>query len=334
LLAVLLTGWLYASYQNSDKKLLHLTGSTMGTTYMVKLVPTVLDHEPKLLQAEIDQLLSIINKKMSTYDKTSELSRFNQKKTTDWVEVSKDLAQVVQEALNISQLSSGAFDITIGPMVNLWGFGPQNKSRTIPSTETIKNELDRVGHEHLHVRTSPPAIKKDRDDIYVDLSAIAKGYAIDEISNFLESRGISNYMVEIGGELRAQGKNINGVPWRIAIEKPDPYQRAIEIVIQVMDKGVATSGDYRNFFEKDGIRYSHVIDPNTGNPVRHKLVSVTVIHDSAMIADALATALLVMGVQKGYEFAIEKELAVFFITIEESSFKEKSSPAFARFMLK
>jgi thiamine biosynthesis lipoprotein len=240
---------------------------------------------------------------------------------------------VVKAALRISRLTQGAFDVTIGPVVNLWGFGPQTAEEALPSDKAVKDALAKVGYERVHVRDTPPALRKERSDINIDLSAIAKGYGVDKIAQYLEAQGIGHYLVEIGGELRGKGLNPNGVPWRIAIEKPDPGQRVIERIIQISDRGVATSGDYRNFFEIAGQRYSHTMDPRTGRPVRHDLASVTVVSDTCMEADALATALLVMGPEQGFRFAQSQGIEAFFIVIGSEGFTERSTAGFERYVV-
>jgi thiamine biosynthesis lipoprotein len=333
LIAFFIAGWWYSS-RHGESELIEFSGPTMGTTYTVKVFRAPDDIEPTALQTEIDGILAEINRQMSTYDPESELSRFNRNHTTDWVPVSPELHAVIQEALRISHLTDGAFDITVGPLVNLWGFGPETRSGSIPSEETIREALARVGYEQIHIRDSPPALRKDRPDIYLDLSAIAKGYAVDQVAAHLEAGDIRDYMVEIGGELRIKGHNAKGIPWQIAIEEPDPAKRAVQRIIEITDEGIATSGDYRNFFEHEGQRYSHEIDPLTGWPVRHKLASVTVVNKSCMRADAFATALIVMGPEKGFDLAEQEHLAVFFIIISNDDFQEKMTSEFKQYLVK
>ncbi len=300
----------------------------MGTTYHVKVVDAPDEIVAEALQIDIDDVLSEINRQMSTYDPDSELSRFNRSNSTDWVPASPGLAEVVDAALRISQLTDGAFDVTVGPLVNLWGFGPESQINGVPADQAVAEARARVGYQRIQVRTSPPAIRKDRADVYLDLSAIAKGYGVDQIAEYLEALEITNYLVEIGGELRGRGHNARGVDWTVAIEKPTPGERAVEQVIHIDSDAVATSGDYRNFFTTDGLRYSHEIDPRTGSPVSHKLASVTVVTDTCMLADAWATALLVLGPKEGFEFAERQPLAAMFITAANSSFQEAKTSRF------
>jgi thiamine biosynthesis lipoprotein len=329
-----LTGLLSACQSGSqDRALTTLQGATMGTTYTVKMVELPFGLEPDSIRAEIDVILEKINRQMSTYLQDSELSEFNRRRVTDWIDVSQQLVDVLHQAQQISVLTEGAFDVTVGPLVNLWGFGPAPGDDQPPSDQAIRQAMDRVGYARLQVRSSPPAIKKHRADLYVDLSAIAKGYAADVIAENLLARGVDHYMVEIGGEVRARGRNARGTLWRIAIEKPSSGSRSVHTVIELNDLGMATSGDYRNYFETEGRRYSHTIDPRSGRPVTHKLASVTVAHPSTMQADALATALMVLGADAGYRFAEEHELAAFFIVKGEDGFYDKASTAFRQYFV-
>lgn len=326
--------WLLSAcgWGGTDEGLLQFSGPTMGTTYSVKVVHAPEHIATDQLKREIDQILERVDQKMSTYDPNSELSRFNQSETTDWITVSEELLLVIEKALQISRLTEGAFDITVGPVVNLWGFGPEMRADELPLDKDIAKILARVGYGRIHVRETPPAIRKDQADIYLDLSAIAKGYAVDQVAEYLESVGISNYMVEVGGEMRLRGRNAKGEAWAIGIEKPSPGQRTVQRIIQISDAGIATSGDYRNFFEKEGRRYSHTLDPRTGRPVAHTLASVTVIDDSAMHADALATALLVLGPEAGYQLAAREKLAALFIAISPNGFIEKTTTEFDHYL--
>ena len=305
----------------------------MGTTYTVKVRPVPTSIELDELHANIEHILAEVNSTMSTYDPGSELSRLNRNPSTDWVDISDGLLVVLQAALVTSELTGGVFDVTVGPLVNLWGFGPDMKEDDVPSDAAIADAMVRTGYRRIHLRDSPPAVKKERSDIYIDLSAIAKGYAVDRVADYLGSLGIANYLVEIGGELRGKGLNPEDKPWSIAIEKPVPGERTVERVIHITDQGMATSGNYRNFFEKDGRRYAHIIDPRTGKPIAHELASVSVVSDSCMNADAMATALLALGPEAGFALAEQQGLAVFFITIETNEFREKYTLAFEPYLV-
>jgi thiamine biosynthesis lipoprotein len=268
---------------------------------------------------------------MSTYIADSEISRFNRYGQNDWFEISDSLAEVIANALRISQISGGAFDITVGPLVNLWGFGPERKPEKIPPDEKIKEVMGFTGYRKLTVRLSPPAVKKTQPEVFCDLAGIAKGYGVDKVAEYLESRGISDYLVEIGGEVRAKGKKETNAWWRLGIAAPDGSS-GIQEAFPLKNKAMATSGDYHNYFEEEGIRYSHTIDPGTGKPITHKLASVTVIHESCMFADAMATAIDVLGPQRGYELALKEKLAVFLIIKGKDRFIEKKTPEFEKFL--
>jgi len=259
------------------------------------------------------------------------LSQFNRSQAAGWIDASRELVEVLKQAQHVSVLTNGAFDVTVGPLVNLWGFGPLPGNDQVPSEQEIREAMNRVGYTGLQVRSSPPGIRKDRPDLYVDLSAIAKGYAVDAVAEHLQALGIDDYMVEIGGEIQAKGRNARDRLWRIAIEKPSTGSRSLHRVIELSNVGIATSGDYRNYFEKEGKRYSHTIDPMTGRPVTHKLASVTVAHPSTMQADALATALMALGPEAGYRFAEQHKLAAFFIVNSDDGFYDKATTAFRQY---
>jgi thiamine biosynthesis lipoprotein len=282
------------------------------------------------LYERISAELASVNERMSTYQADSELSRFNVAETTDWFPVSAELVRLTDTALAVSTLTNGAFDVTVGPLVNLWGFGPEVKADQLPSQAEIDAARARVGWDLLHTRVEPPALRKDRTDLYVDLSAIAKGYGVDRMAAVLEDVGITDYLVEIGGELRGRGRNAEGEPWRIAIERPDAGRRAVLRVVALTDRAMATSGDYRNFFELNGKRYSHTIDPATGRPVDHQLASVTVLAERCAEADAWATALLVLGPARGMTVANERGLIALFVERFGDELRVTESTAFAR----
>ena len=308
-------------------KPINIGGQTMGTTYSVKVVGATVDDVQ--LAALIDERLLRINQLMSTYMPASELSQFNDAPTDVWFDVSPETLAVIALSTEIATLSEGSFDVTVGPLVNLWGFGPQQIPDHVPSAAEIEAIRDRVGFTHLQVR--PGALRKDAA-LYVDLSAIAKGFAVDEIVSLLEARGLVNYLVEVGGEIRARGKNPGGQIWRVAIELPDASQRRPYQVVELADMSMATSGDYRNYFEQGGVRFSHTIDPATGSPIRHNLASVTVLAKSAARADAMATAINVMGADRGLALAEAQGLAVFVILKQADGFEARHSSAFAPYL--
>ena len=309
---------------------IHLYGPTMGTTYNVKYLPQKDAPSREQFQREIDRLLEEVNDQMSTYRKDSELSRFNQSRSSDSFTVSSQTATVVKEAIRLNALTMGALDVTVGPLVNLWGFGPEARPSVVPSDTELAERKAMTGIEHLKVEGN--SLQKDLPNLYVDLSTIAKGWGVDVVADYIQSQGIKNYMVEVGGEIRLKGHNREGVPWRIAIEKPDVNQRAVQEIIEPGNMALATSGDYRNYFEREGIRYSHIIDPRTGRPIHNKVVSVTVLDKSCMTADGLATGLMVLGEEKGMQVAEKENIPVLMIVKTDDGFKEFTSSAYAAYV--
>lgn len=310
---------------------LHMSGRTMGTTYNVKYRPTPNTPTVKDLQIEVDTLLAEINHTMSTYDPESELSRFNRLRTTEWVPASASLRDVLKAALEIGAQSDGAFDITVGPLVNLWGFGPDVHPDRIPLDRDIAAARMRSGLAKITLSESQPAIRKHRPDMFLDLSGIAKGYGVDRVAELMTAHGIEHYMVEIGGEIRVRGLKEQDTPWRIAIEKPLSGERSVHTMLALSDIALATSGNYRNFFEIAGRRYSHTIDPATGWPVDNHLVSVTVLADTSMRADAWATAFQVLGPERGMAIAERINLPVLFVVERNGQFEERVCCAFQRY---
>lgn len=305
-----------------------ITGNTMGTFYEVTIADDLSpDHIPKLT-SRINELLEQINAEMSTYDPQSEISQFNQSQSLDWYPVSPGFAHVVNEAIRISQMTGGAFDPTVGPLVDLWHFGPEIEDRTIPTQAQIDEVKSAVGYHHLEARLDPPSIRKSKPNLRLDLSAIAKGYAVDVVAEEMKTKGIQGCLVNIGGEVVAVGHKDDGTKWRLGIEKPIEGKRDIERVAHLTDIAMATSGDYRNFYEVDGIRYSHTIDPVTGRPATHHLRSVSVLSKTCLEADALATAMMAMGMEKSQNFAADNYLAVGLLARDETQADNYFSPEF------
>jgi thiamine biosynthesis lipoprotein len=307
---------------------IEIQGGTMGTTYSIKLAEIPRGLTTEELKAGIDAHLDKVNDLMSTYRPDSELSRFNASRSIDWFPVDPELVNLVSLAQSISAMSNGAFDITVGPLVNLWGFGPDQHPFRVPDEGLITETRQRVGYEKLAFRLEPPALRKAHPDIYVDLSGIAKGYGVDQVAGFLEELGALSYLVEIGGELKAKGTKAGGQPWRIAIERPQPDARAVYRVVALENAALATSGDYRNYYAQDGRLYSHTIDPSTGRPVEHHLASVTVISEDCATADAMATALLVLGEERGFDLAQSEGIAAFFVTRRDDDYQDRGTSAF------
>jgi thiamine biosynthesis lipoprotein len=313
--------------QQSDDRLM-LSGETMGTTWSVVLRPAAAVNAAELKQ-QLQQQLDHINALMSTYDPDSEVSRFNRLSSTDWFDVSDETFQVIELAQEISAQTSGAFDVSVGPLVAIWGFGATEWDQSPPAADQLKEVLASVGYGYLRLRERPPAISKYVSALRIDLSAIAKGYAVDALAKHLDRLQVGNYLVEIGGEMKMAGYRGDGTPWHVAIEKPLEGVRAVDTVFALTDIALATSGNYRNFYEADGQRYGHTIDPASGRPVRHKLASVTVLDPSCARADALATALMVMGEERGKQFSEEHNIAAYFLVHEKTELFSYRSPAFA-----
>lgn len=327
-LVVLLT--LVSCQRDHEIESKRFVGKTMGTTWSVVLVPqdgVDTDGLPQLLQQRLDH----INHLMSTYDNSSEVSRFNQQQGTDWFSISDETAKVIELSLRISRLTGGAFDVSVGPLVDLWGFGPTERGDKIPDEDQIKQRMASIGYNRLELRCFPPAVKKQVGTLRIDLSAVAKGYAVDKLAEVLKAHGINNYLVEVGGELQVSGTRPDRTPWRIAVEKPLEGRREVETVIPLTETALATSGNYRNFYVVDGQHYAHTIDPVLGRPVRHKLASVTILDPSCARADALATALMVLGEEKGRQLVEEQGIAAYFLIYEQDQLVDYASPAFEAF---
>lgn len=305
-----------------------ISGNTMGTTYSVKVVDPV--NQDKLARA-IDARLKDINNLMSTYIPSSEISRLNQLAVGKDMLISDGNLEMLRLAQMLHQQSDGRFDVTLSPLISLWGFGPDPSRTTVPPEADIQAAIGRLGLDALQI--SDNKVTKLRE-VAVSFSAIAKGYGVDEVAKLVEAAGASNYLVEIGGELRASGKNQQNQLWRIGIEKPDIHERAVFTAIPLDNLAMATSGDYRNYFEVDGVRYSHTLDPTTGYPITHTVASVTVLAETAALADGYATAINVMGAAAGLALANRINLPVFVILKANSEFTTRSSQAFDEYMAK
>ena len=303
-----------------------LTGFTMGTSYHVTVMGEGLDNEH--LQIAIDTRLEALNKVFSTYIDDSELSLLNQAAVGQWLELSPELNVVLEQSLNLAVITGGAFDVTVGPLVNAWGFGPE-KQTVAPTDEQISTLLSQVGYKHLEL--SEGRIYKHKA-VYIDLSSVAKGYAVDQVALLLREQGARNFMVEIGGELYVEGMSPRKTLWRVAIEKPGDGYGEIHKAISLSNKAVATSGDYRNYYEYQGKRYSHTINPVTGKPVEHQLASATVVADDCATADALATALNVLGPEKGLALARKHQWGIYLLVKADEGFEAIHSDAFKTYL--
>ncbi len=303
-----------------------LSGPTMGTGYRISLPQRLTADETETVRASVEAALGRVDALMSTYRSDSELSAFNAAGAKEWLDVAPDTAAVMAEALRTGSLSGGAFDVTVGPLVDLWGFGPGDR-QGVPSDEAIADAAALSGQNALRFLPKR-GIAKDRDGLRVDLSGIAKGHAVDLVAERLEAAGFDSYLIDVGGELKARGRKADGAIWRVGIERPVPGERQVQRVVTLEGGAIATSGDYRNFFERGGRRYSHTIDPRTGRPVEHTLASVSVIADSAMTADSLSTALMVMGPEEGLALAESLELPALFLLRSDGNIVERATRAF------
>jgi thiamine biosynthesis lipoprotein len=305
-------------------------GPTMGTTYSVKLVAPDLTPEAHAeLGRSIESELERVNELMSTYRPDSELSRFNRLDSTEPYPISPETFEVFEVAQAVSERSGGAFDVTVGPLVAAWGFGATDRPPRPPAPEELAALRQKVGYQRLRLHSDEGAISKSHPDTWCDLSAIAKGYAVDRVAEAISSRGHESFLIEVGGELAGRGTKRGGQPWRVGIERPDNVQRVTHEVVELRDRALATSGDYRNYYEVDGRRISHTIDPRQGRPIRHSLASVSVIHESAVWADALATALNVMGAEEGLGWAeLHEVAALFLVRTRSGDFRELATKRF------
>lgn len=315
-----------------EEKVWEIAGPVFGTQYHINVVLTEDESRLENLGDGIEQVLEDVDASMSTWREDSELSRLNRREDqSEWVELSEPLYEVLSVAAEVSSLTDGAFDVTIGPVVNLWGFGPEARPEQVPDDQELKAKLDQTGYENIELRPDPPALRAHRPQ-YIDLSAIAKGYAVDAVARYLEEAGVDAYLVEIGGEVRVNGRKPDGDAWRLAIEEPVSERRQINRVVALDSQAMATSGDYRNYYESEGRRYSHTIDPETGKPIRHKLASVTVIADNSMLADALATGFNVMGYERAQALATRENMAAYFIVRGDTGFEVHYTPAFTAYL--
>jgi len=307
-----------------------LSGNAMGTTFNITLVAPPADVDLDALREKVYKKLEHIEDIASTYRENSELSRFNRNPSIDWIDTSHEFCDMVDASLAVNKATHGAFDVTVGPLVNLWGFGPRDGDYAIPSDDEIAAALAFVGKDQVAADCRQPALIKASPQTYVDLSGWAKGYAVDEIAELLDRQKLDNYLVEIGGELRARGHNAEQKTFAIAIEKPNKNNGMDYFILRASNVAVATSGDYRNFFEDAGKHYSHIMDPRTGRPVSHALTGVTVVSRTTAFADAMATALLVLGPQDGPALAEELDLAAYFLVRTDTGITEITTPRFAR----
>ncbi|MFV0264680.1 MAG: FAD:protein FMN transferase ApbE [Kluyvera sp.] len=332
---ILLTGCDNASAPAAPKAAVTvLEGKTMGTFWRVSVVG-IDKARSEELRTKVQNLLDSDDRLLSTWKNDSSLMRFNHSQSTTPWPVNEAMADIVTESLRVGRKTDGAMDITVGPLVNLWGFGPDKQPVSTPTQAQIDAAKARTGLDKLTVinRADRQYLQKSIPDLYVDLSTVGEGYAADHLARLMIEEGISRYLVSVGGALVSRGMNADGQPWRVAIQKPTDRENAVQAIVDINGHGISTSGSYRNYYELDGQRISHVIDPQTGRPITHKLVSVTVIAPTALEADAWDTGLMVLGSEKAQQVVREQGLAVYMIMKTDDGFNTWMSPQFRAFLV-
>lgn len=332
-LLVLALLFVYTTRRDRPPRLWRWTGETMGSSYTVQVVHQHLDEQRVAdLQAEVESLLNGLNGELSTWLTNSALSRFNQSTSTDPFPVSPTFADITALSLELSRLSGGAFDVTFSPMFDLWGFGRTGPKR-VPDDTSFTETLALCGHSNLVVE-GPASVRKRIPGLRVVFNALVPGYAAEQVSRILQARGCTHVYVDVGGETVARGRNLQGQPWRIGIERPlydaEPGQD-LEAVVHLSDRALATSGDYRNYFrDGDGQVFSHIFDPRTGRPATSRVASVSVVATNGGWADALATTLFVMGPDEGIPWLtnVPGTEALFIMRESETTFREIATPGF------
>ncbi len=305
----------------------HIGGQAFGTTFSVRWIATAEEHGKTAVKLATTQDINEVNASMSTYHPQSELSIFNSSTSTKARKLSAELSKVLAEAKTIHQETGGAFDVTVGPLVNAWGFGPETVVEA-PSKEKLQKAFEKVGFAKFLLDVKAQTGQKQHPQLYVDLSAIAKGFGVDLVGEKLEALGIENYLVEIGGEVRARGQGTRGT-WTVGVEAPQSKkQQTIFETLALDNASMATSGNYRNFAMVDGKKVTHIIDPRNGQPVAHGLGSVSVVHKNCMRADALATSLYVLGAEEGFKLAEKQGWAALFLTREGEKVSRRATSAF------
>ncbi|MGN1357172.1 MAG: FAD:protein FMN transferase [Succinivibrionaceae bacterium] len=320
----------------TNDSVIKIEGPIFGTFYGI----TVVGDYPgggDALKQDAEKILNRINKEISTFDKSSDLYLFNEKQSTEPYPMSDDAAKMIMISMRVGRELFGVMDITVGPLVDLWGFGHVKKEEGyVPTPEEIAVAQKFVGQDKLHLIFNYDGVllKKDLPEMRVDLATIGEGFAADELSRMLDEAGVKNYLVHVAGAMRTRGFNPSGAPWKIAIEQPRDLLGSPASYIDIHNRAVSTAGSYRNYFEKDGQRYSHAIDPRTGMPIRHNTVSVTVIGDSATYTDAMDTGLLVLGADEALKYADEHQVAIYCLIKTSEGFAARWSKAFEKYMIR
>lgn len=299
----------------------------MGSSYSVNYVRRASQPGVRTVQPEVEAILAEVDRQMSTWRSDSDTERFNALPADSCQAMPEPVLQLVRLGEQLSLASEGRYDLTVEPLMNLWGFGPQSRGPQVPGAEQLAQARLQVGHQHLRIEGQ--RLCKDAA-VEIDFNSIAAGYAVDRISARLQAMGIDDYLVQATGELKAMGHKADGKPWRIALEEPRDDQQVAQRVIALDGYGVSTSGDYRNYYLREGHRYSHTLDALTGAPVEHDLASVTVVHPSTLMADGLSTLLLILGPERGWGYAEQHDIAAFFVIRDGKRFIIRSNRAFER----
>lgn len=310
---------------NSAEPIAEIYGATMGSTYSVKWVAAANTPKSDDIKRWLDDYLEAFESDASTWRPDSRLSRFNAAPAGTCQIMPQSILDIVAVSQQLHEQTDGSFDITLDPLLQLWGFHGDAGRQQVPDDAQVTETVARTGHQYLHIRDNQ--LCKDRA-LELDIGGVAAGYIVDEVVEHFKAVGIQSYMVEITGELKADGNKPGNVPWRIALEEPRDDSRVAQLIFPLRGYGVSTSGDYRNYFEEDGHRYSHTFDPVLGRPIRHDLAAVTVLHRSTAMADGLSTALLVKGEEAGWAYALEHELPALFLIRQGDGFVSRSTPQF------
>jgi thiamine biosynthesis lipoprotein len=306
-----------------------LSGSIQGTTYHIKMVLEGIQVTPEQVKADVEEVFRNVDEKLSNWREDSEISRFNRQKTTDWVSVSPEIIRLVAIGQEVHAKTQGCYDLTVKPIFDLWGFAKHDEK--VPEQADIDQVLAHIGMDKLEIDAEHHRLRKKDPEIQVSLDSIAQGFTVGAVAERLEQRGVRNYLAEIGGEMKVKGRKANGAAWRVAIEKPTPMAREVQRIVDLHEEqgsAVMTSGTYRNFFESSGKTYSHILNPKTGRPVAHSLLSTTVLHPDPTWADAWSTALLCVGETEGARIAEAEHLKALFIYRDGEQLKEQMSSAF------
>lgn len=326
---------LLAGCSENDRPLdspVRLEGGIFGSFYQVTVADSLTQGQARELEEGLLDVLEQVDASMSIYRDDSELMAFNQAPLEEWQPLSNELIEVLAISQSVAESSNGAFDVTIGGLVNLWSFGSEARPKEVPDDETLQARLAEVGPDSIEIDENAMQARRLRD-VFINLGGVAKGHATDRVAAYLDAEGIEHYLVNLGGDLIARGyRDGDGEPWRIGIEAPLDDRQEATHTVPLHDMSVATSGDYRNYFEENGKRFSHTIDPRTGRPIEHRVASVTVAHPSNAWADAWATAMNVLGDEEGLVLAREQNLKVLLLVREGEGWGSVASPAFADFL--